>query len=276
LAEGLELPEHIEQMIDDTRNHLEKGDICYEDCAPLMFLKLKIEGNDLFSEIKQVVIDEAQDYSPMQYEVFNLLFREAKFTVLGDIYQSIDKNLSESLYDEIVEIFNKRKAAKLFLNKNYRSSYEISTFSKKILNLEGDMISFERNETKPIVAAGDSIESMEYAIIHNIKRFEEEGFQSIAVICKTVKESKEIYDRLKNRANIKLVDSEEMEIGKGAVIIPAYMAKGLEFDAVLVYHVSSENYISELDKKLLYIACTRALHRLIICYTGEKSPLIPG
>ncbi|MCT4604915.1 MAG: AAA family ATPase [Marinisporobacter sp.] len=274
LSKGLMLPDDIEEIIEMSRRNLDKGYIYYEDCAPLMFLKLKIEGNDLFYQIKQVVIDEAQDYSVVQYEVFNLLFKEARFTVLGDIHQSIDKNVNESLYDHIAEILNRKKSVKLFLDKSYRSSYEISLFSKKILNLEQDIVSFQRYETKPIVLAKNSHEGIENDIISKIKKFIKEDYQSIGIICKTAKESKKVYNRLKNLVNIKIIDSENEEVQRGVIIIPAYMAKGLEFDVVLVYNASSENYSNELDRKLLYIACTRALHQLVLYYTGKITPFI--
>jgi len=276
LAQGLELPEGINQIIKMTRENLKRGYAYYEDCAPLMFLKLRIEGNNLFSEIKQVVIDEAQDYSPMQYEVFNLLFKEGKFTVLGDVNQSICKKVKESLYDDIIEKKKRKKAIKMFLNKGYRSSYEISGFSNKILGLQQNIISFERHERKPIIISKDNAESMEKDIVDNVKTFVEEGYGSIAVICKTAKEAEEVYGRLKKLMSIKLVDSEDKEVEKGVMIIPSYLAKGLEFDAVLVYNVSSEKYSNEFDRKLLYVACTRALHRLVLYYTGKISSFVPA
>ena len=99
-------------------------------------------------------------------------------------------------------------------------------------------------------------------------------FRSIAVICKTAAEAKTLHARLKNKINIALVSSSDDEIGKGAIVIASYLAKGLEFDVVLVSDVSSENYSSDLDKKLLYVICTRALHRLMLFYRGEKSALL--
>lgn len=275
LAQGLELPENIKQIIEMTKNNLEKGYAYYEDCSALMFLKLKIEGSDLFSEIKQVVIDEAQDYSPMQYEVFNLLFKEGKFTILGDINQSIDKNVNEALYDDIVEILNRKKAMKVFLNKGYRSSYEINGFSNRILNLKQNVISFERHEKKPLIIQKNKAGSIEKDIVDNVKAFEKEGYGSIAIICKTAKEAEEVYTRLKKLMNIKLIDSEDKEIENGVVIIPSYLAKGLEFDVALVYNVSNENYSNEFDRKLLYVTCTRALHRLVLYHIGKISSFVP-
>ncbi|WZL74362.1 UvrD-helicase domain-containing protein [Clostridiaceae bacterium 35-E11] len=274
-AKDLMLPEEIAEIIKTTQENLEKGFIAYEDCGPLLYLKLKIEGNDIFSEIKQVVIDEAQDYTPIQYGVFKLLFKESRFTILGDIHQSIDKDVEVSLYDVIDEILDKSKSVHLHLNKSYRSTYEISRFSQKILNLPQDCVSFERYEEKPVVLVENSIEAMEDAIVKNIQTFTKEGYETIAVICKTIKEAHQLYHRMKEYLAIRLISSKEDEVETGVMILPAYVAKGLEFDAVIVYNTSSERYLNEIDKKLLYIACTRALHRLALYYVGEKSRFIP-
>ena len=275
LAQGLELPVGMEEVIQVTRENLKRGYIQYEDSGPLLFLKLKIEGSDMYSEIKQVVVDEAQDYSPIQYEVFRLLFKDARFTVLGDIHQAIDKEVDISLYEKIHEIFNKRKSVHLFLHKSYRSSYEISRFSQKILNAQQECISFERHETKPLVRQQDGLESMDCAVIEDIHWLMEEGQGTIAVICKTIEESRELHSRLKAFHDIKVIASKDEEIESGVMIIPGYMAKGLEFDGVIVYDVSDRRYMTELDRRLLYIACTRALHRLVIYYQGIKSPFLP-
>lgn len=275
LSKGLDLPNDIEDIIKITADNIKKGYIFYEDCAPLLFIKLKIEGSDMFTQIRQVVVDEAQDYSCLEYEVFNMLFKNARFTVVGDINQTIDKSFNISIYDEIEEILNKRKSTKLFLSKGYRSSYEISSFAQKILNLNQNHVNLERYGSKPLIVHKNNIEDMDYAIVENIKASIDKGYKSIAIICKTIRESKEIYDRLKNLININLIDSSE-EVEKGVIIIPAYIAKGLEFDSVFVYNVSDDNYNCDIHKKLFYIACTRALHRLEVYYIGDKSRFIPS
>lgn len=275
MSQGIALPDNIEEIIEETKKRLDEGWVSYEDSSPILFLKLRIEGNDNFSEIKQIVIDEGQDYSYMQYQIFKILFPKGSFTVLGDIHQTIGKTLGDSFYEEIVHIFNKKSWAKVFLDKSYRSSYEISRFSKQILDLDQTCVSFERMEEKPKIEAYESIEDMDRGVIDGLKVLLGKGYISIAIVCKTYKECEDVYKRLKSFLKINLITSETDELESGIVIVSSYMAKGLEFDAVLVYNVSSENYTNEIDKKLLYIACTRALHRLILTYVGEKSTLIP-
>ncbi|MBZ9621910.1 AAA family ATPase [Clostridium sp. FP2] len=274
LSNGLELPKNIDQMILETTRSLHKGYINYEDCAPLLYIKLKLNGSREFSAIQQVVIDEAQDYYPLQYEVFNLLFTRAKFTVLGDFNQTLEKRGDKSIYDDIDKILCKKKSIKLSMNKSFRSSMEINAFTQKILNSKQEFVSFERHESEPQIIFKDNEELLYEAIIQDIHNYESRGYESIAVICKTEKETLLVQKKLSNLTNIKLLNTENTESIKGTLAIPSYISKGLEFDVVLVCNVSKDNYNSEFDRNLLYVACTRALHQLSIYYTGEKSEFI--
>ena len=274
IAGGLDLPEDIEQIITETRDCLEKGYVHYEDCGPLLYLKLRVEGSSMFPDIRQVVIDEAQDYYPIQYEVFKLLFRDARYTILGDIHQAIERDADISLYDDIVKILHREKTLKLVLNKSYRSSCEINRYTQSLLAGKQELISFNRHESKPEVVYRETQRLADQAMAEDINRYFELGYESIAVISKTQESAEEIYSRLKDLTGVKLVGKNSGELKKGALVIPSYTAKGLEFDVVLVDDASKENYSTGYDRKLLYIACTRALHRLALYYTGEKSPFI--
>ncbi|WP_088189685.1 UvrD-helicase domain-containing protein [Desulfosporosinus sp. FKA] len=276
LARGLTLPETTEEIILTTLQNLQKGQVHYEDYAPLLYLKLKIEGNDVVSGIKHVVIDEAQDYTPLQYEVFRILYNNATYTVLGDIRQTIEKTADSLLYDDISEILNKGKMIKLSLNKGYRSTCEINTFAQALLG-EGTQqgyASIERHGEEPTVIPQETLEAMDRSIVEDIAKFTEQGYESIAVICKTQGEAEKVFGRLKKSVQLTLIKPRGGEVTKGPLVIPTYMAKGLEFDVVIAYDVSKENYVSDFDRQLLYITCTRALHRLVIYYKGDKSPLI--
>lgn len=274
LARGLELPENIGEIISTTRDNLENKQVNFEDCAPLLYLKLKTEGHDFFPGIKQVVVDEAQDYYPVHYEVFNLLFGEAKYTLLGDINQTIGKEADNFMFNSAAEILNKEKTVKLCLNKGYRSSYEINMFAQQILGHQQDCVPFERHEQVPVTKALPTREFMDKTLIQDICEFKEQGYTSIAVICKTQEKAVKLHSRLKNHLEIRLIEPANDNIEKGVSIVSSYMAKGLEFDVVLIYDVNKDLYSSEFDRRLLYIACTRALHRLTLFYTGEKCPFI--
>lgn len=274
LSQGIKLPCDIEDIIMRTREYLDKGMAEYEDCAPLMYLKLKLEGNSIFSDIRQVVIDEAQDYYPLQYEVFKLLYKDARYTILGDIHQSLDKTADKSVYDTAEKILNKKRSIKISLNKSYRSCCEINAFTRRLLKGECDVISFDRHGMEPSLIYEESRELIDQSIARDIENFYTQGFESIAVICKTQQEADTAWERLRESVNISLVSSTGTNIEKGIHIIPSCLAKGLEFDVVLIYDGSDSNYKTELDRRLLYVACTRALHRLAVYHTGSLSPFI--
>ncbi len=275
ISKGLKLPDNIDEIIDYTNNALkDQFNIPYADGICLMYLKIRAEGCDLFSNIKQVVVDEAQDYYPIHYCILKDMFREAKFTIVGDINQSVEKNSNISLYDTIISIFNFEKSEKVFLNKSYRSSYEISKFSSKLLNTQLPMEFFKRNEEEPKVIKCTDKNILD-RIVEYIEKYKSLEFSSIAVICKNRKEAAQLYFELSKKTKIKLIDYLDYESElEGVLIIPVYLAKGLEFDGVIVYETNEENYSSEYDRNLLYIACTRALHRLSLFYTGKISPFL--
>jgi DNA helicase II / ATP-dependent DNA helicase PcrA len=271
LSQGLELPQNIEQILSATNQALEQEQVFYEDSAPLLYLHLKVEGSNGFPKIKHVFIDEAQDYYPIHYEIFKLLFNKASYTMLGDVNQAIEKNTGISIYDEMINILVKKKALKLFLTKSYRSSYEINEFTQKILGQVKESSSFERHEAEPRLVSVDNTSSLDQAIVQDINHYLAQGYESIAVVCKTQQEASIVYNTLKNFLKVKLVTTNDTSFTKGVTVISTYMVKGLEFDAVLVYEASTKNYSSEFDRKLLYVACTRALHRLSLYFTGELS-----
>ena len=271
ISKGLDLPENIDAIISYTKDKLKDPfNIPYADGVGLMYMKIKAEGCDLFSGIKQVVVDEAQDYYPIHYYILKNLFKYARFTIVGDVNQSIEKHSDISLYDDIISIFNFEKSNKIFLNKSYRSSYEIGKFSTKLLDMGTQTEFFKRNEEVPVINKPNSSENLHDDIIETIEKYKSKGFSSIAVICKNRKEASDLYFKLSNKIKLKLIDYLDYEsVLEGTLILPVYLAKGLEFDAVIVYEANDKKYNTKYDKKLLYIACTRALHRLSLFYTGK-------
>ncbi|MZP29192.1 AAA family ATPase [Heliobacterium undosum] len=281
LARGLSFPgdmteKEIEALIAETRDRLRRGQARYEDAAPLLYLKFRLEGASLYPEIKQVVVDEAQDYTPLQYAIFATLFKEARFTVLGDIHQSVEKEGDLGLYDEVVEILRKPQTLRLYLEKGYRSSQEISAFARQVLGKDQNGMSFERHDEAPRIVHAEDSAAMDDAAAHDAAAFVDAGFGTVAIICKSQREAAGLYDRLKDRLDVKLIQPREGWVETGISIVSAYLAKGLEFDAVIVYGADEGRYRSDLDRRLLYIACTRALHRLIVYHTGDSSPFLPG
>lgn len=275
LAKDLPLPLDINEIIDSTKARLQQNQLAYEDQGALLYLKLRIEGVDRFSDIRQVVVDEAQDYSPVQYAIFKLLFKDAQFTVLGDIYQSIGSAPNPDLYHQVAEILHKDTTIKLTLNKSYRSSYEINSFAQKLMGNQQNLVSFERHGTDPLVISCTNQETLISTLVRDIRDFSQQDYNSIAVICKTFDQAQNLHRLLQEQVDVTLIRPGAAQKPSGVILLPAYVAKGLEFDVVLVPDTSAQNFHSDLDRQLLYIACTRATHRLHLYYTGLVAPFIP-
>jgi DNA helicase-2/ATP-dependent DNA helicase PcrA len=135
---------------------------------------------------------------------------------------------------------------------------------------------FERGGRKPLLTRRDSEEKRDAQIAADIAALRAEGFDSIAVITKTAADSREAYESLRTHGGIALhlITKETLGFEKGVMVIPVYLAKGVEFDGVLIYDASSEAYGRDNERKLLYTACTRAMHRLHLYTTGDWSPFV--
>lgn len=274
LAKDIELPGCMDQILTFTQENLDTNMLYYDDATVLTYLNLKIYGINKYKAIKQVVIDEAQDYYPLHFKIFHLLFSKAKFTILGDINQTLEKREDLSLYQQIRKIFNKKKSSLVTMDKSFRCTNEILNYGLRFLDQSTEIKSFNRKGDEPeIYTANDQI-SYHNMIVSEMKSCLKMGYQSIGLICKTEKKALFLYESLKDKADVQLIKSESTTDLQGVFIIPVYMSKGLEFDAVLICDADAETYYSQDDKKLLYIACTRALHRLNLFCMGEASPLL--
>lgn len=275
MADGLTLPSNMDQLFEYFCSEVDKSVDNYADGMVLLCIKLKISGCNSFKDIKQVVVDEAQDYYPLQYEILRNTFPDAKYTVMGDINQSIEKNTNLNVYNDIKEILAKKSCSTFFMKKSFRCSYEINEFSSNFGNKNICTESFERHESKPQIMQAINKQAMNALIEDEIKLCRELGYGSIAVLCKSLKDATHLYNNVGNRINATLIQHNTEEFTGGVAVLPVYMAKGLEFDAVIVHETNDENYNSDDDRKLLYIACTRALHRLNLFYSGKLSRLVP-
>ena len=266
--------QNIKNIWKYTKENLEADSLYYDDAIAIAYLYLKIYGTNKYKNIKQVVIDEAQDYYPLQYEIFNLLFSTAKFTILGDMKQTLAKKEDISFYEQIQKILNKKKSSLIMLDKSFRCTNEILNFSLKFIEQSSQIKSFNRNGDSPKVYIADNSEIFIDEIVKEIKLCQEKGFQSICLICKTEKNSTYLFNKIKHKLDIQLIKNGSVSDLQGVFILPVYMSKGLEFDTVLICDADSQNYHDEDDKNLLYVACTRALHKLSLFCENEVSPLI--
>lgn len=266
--------QNIKNIWKYTKENLEADSLYYDDAIAIAYLYLKIYGTNKYKNIKQVVIDEAQDYYPLQYEIFNLLFSNTKFTILGDMKQTLAKKEDISFYEQIQKILNKKKSSLIMLDKSFRCTNEILNFSLKFIEQSSQIKSFNRNGDSPKVYIADNSEIFIDEIVKEIKLCQEKGVQSICLICKTEKNSTYLFNKIKHKLDIQLIKNGSVSDLQGVFILPVYMSKGLEFDTVLICDADSQNYHDEDDKNLLYVACTRALHKLSLFCENEVSPLI--
>jgi DNA helicase-2/ATP-dependent DNA helicase PcrA len=272
----MELPDCIEDIIDFTCENLSRDHLQYNDALALAFLHLNVQDypNNDYEDIKQVVIDEAQDYYPLHFEILRLLFPKSRYTVLGDINQTIEKQEDLSLYDQFTRILNKRHSTLITMDKSFRCTSEILEYSSRFLDKDFKINSFSRKGDAPAVYTANNLTALDDMVISEIISCRKNNYESIGLICKTEKDAASLYERLKDRIDIQLIKSDGKADLKGIFIIPVYLSKGLEFDAILICDVDNDHYHTEDDKKLLYIACTRALHRLNLFYTGAISSLL--
>lgn len=264
----------INEIKSYTLENLKAKKLNYEDQPPLLYLKGALEGIPKTSEIKYVIIDEAQDYTPLQYEIFYQLFNHANITILGDLNQSINPFMNVGDYSNISHIFPKNNTFIINLTKSYRSTMEITKFSRRLLGKEITDGCVERNGAEPLLLGFSNEKAIKEKFVKDIKDYKEKGYKSIGIITRTVKEANEVYNFLKERIYVKAILKDDDEYVSDTLVIPAYLAKGLEFDVVLIYNAGDENYCCEEERLLLYTACTRALHVLRIYYSGRCSPLL--
>lgn len=275
------LTDLYEEFLKETSNRypIFKGDcidnnrLLYEDVFPVALMKILVEGieTDSFKYIKHVLIDEMQDYTSIQYEIIKSLFN-CNMTILGDINQVIDRR-DDTVLDSLEFIF-KKNVNVIKMMKSFRSTFQISEFCKRICKIS-DVESFERQGKEPTVEAVENYSEMVTVIEKKISELDFKDINTVAVICKTAIQANRFFDSLdeENARNYYLMNDDNAKFKEGILITNSYLVKGLEFDVVIIPQVTKENYQTEVDRQILYIAGTRALHDLQIYYYNEKSAL---
>ncbi|MBQ7789743.1 MAG: AAA family ATPase [Bacilli bacterium] len=242
-------------------NYIDKLDsktISFEDACLFVYMKslLMFLGNDY--QIEQTIIDEAQDYNKLQYILLKKILKKSKFTILGDINQTINPYYQYKSLNDLSDIFDSSNY--LELNKTYRSSPEIIEHTNKILGL--NLVSAIRRDTKiPVIFRNkDNIKDQ---MIYDIKTLQRKC-KSIAIITKTDTEANSIYKMLKSSfKDLVLISNGSNNFNRKLVVIPSYMSKGLEFDASIVYTDKNNKYTFD-ERYLYYVSCTRSQHYLVI------------
>ncbi|EOU2059524.1 TPA: AAA family ATPase [Clostridium perfringens] len=236
-----------------------KKEYTINDLAPILYLAIKLEGKKATKDYRHVVIDEAQDYSPLQFKVVRELTGTKYFTVVGDVNQRLIKYSDLAPMMKLGKIFDDVNPEIYNLNKSYRSTYEIMEYANKYL---------DEDRIIPIVRHGKPVEEIEFhnneelseSIIESLKEFSNEGLESIAIITRDKEELEKVYNLISNKVHLVKFDNEDVLYKGGNVIIPSYFAKGLEFDGVIIVDNGSSK--DENEDLIKYIMSTRALHRL--------------
>ncbi|WP_250549244.1 HelD family protein [Pseudonocardia sp. H11422] len=239
----------------------------YADVFPLIYTMIRTARQENYGHIRHLLVDEMQDYTPIRYAVVRELF-SCKMTILGDSNQSVNPFSSSSL-SVIHSIFP--EADCLELCKSYRSTTEITDFAQNI-SRNNKLIPIARHGLPPQVIACADQRDQEAQILTLIEQHRHSDHRSLGIVCKTVAQAKTLYRAL-SEAGVELtfLDYDSTAFAGGIVITSAHISKGLEFDAVIVPHVDDTNYSNEMDRCMLYIACTRAIHELHLTHDGPLS-----
>lgn len=247
---------------------LEQQQLLYEDATPYLYLKEKIEGRKKQLDVRHVFIDEAQDYTPFQMAFIQEIFPMSKFTVLGDFSQAIFPHTLHlhSLLDE--SAFEIGEQERIELTQSYRSTQEITAFTKSLLVHPTTIIPFNRHGKKPTVTFSKDATDHLNLLLSRIGEIKRNGHETIAVICKTAEESSQVYEALQPHLSLELMTQETAAFQKGVLVLPTYLAKGIEFDAVIIFNASEAEYGDESLRRLFYTACTRAMHELHLVSHG--------
>ncbi len=266
----------------NTLNNLNKNEVSFEDLAPIMYIQIQLFGVKEKCKIKHVVIDEAQDYGEFQFDVLKTLINSNSMTILGDIAQGVHYYRGIENWKKFIDTeFKDVKTVYTTLKKTYRTT-------KEIMDVANNVISKLPEYEKEYIVLGEPVIDRKNSI--NIKKIEnkeeliknindrintyiKQGYKSIAIIGKDMSECENLEKKLRTiRKDIKLIRGKDSEYNSGISIVPSYLAKGLEFDCVLLSDVSKEKYgNSSLDIKLLYVSITRAMSKLDVFYEGKCS-----
>lgn len=261
--------------VDATLNGYRDHRLSLADTSAYLYLYDLMTGKKGEKEIRFVFIDEVQDYSAFQLAFLKFSFPRARFTLLGDLNQAIfTQENSRTLLGELSTMFDPEKTRVVQLTKSYRSTQQITDFTKDLL-VDGEQITaFDRNGDKPAVLVASDREAL-YQRLEQQLAVNDKADETTAIIGKTLAECEAVADRLKaDGVHATLIRTENQRLVPGTLIIPAYLAKGLEFDAIIVWDASKAVYHDESERQLLYTICSRAMHQLTILANGELTPLM--
>ena len=272
-------------LVRNTMKNLTNNEITFEDLAPIIYIHYKVYGTKVKKALRHVIVDEAQDYGEFQFSVLKTILKSNSMTILGDIAQGVHSYRGIENWKKFMDVeFPEGDAIYTTLEKTYRTTKDIMYKANDVIDklpdyekqyiLKGEPVINRPNSIN--IEAKDSEEEIVKSIANKIEEYLALGFKSIAIIGKDIDECKFIKKKIeKYNKNVKLIQSKDSEYNAGISIVPSYLAKGLEFDSVMLFNVNDDKYQNTvLDIKLLYVAITRAMSKLDIFYTGKISELM--
>ncbi|MEB9608284.1 3'-5' exonuclease, partial [Bacillus cereus] len=266
-----------EELVKETEKSCRKKEVYVEDLPALIYIHHRITGIEIGQKFHHVVIDEAQDFSPFQVYVLKEITLGNSFTILGDLSQAIYDYQGIEDWNAFKEVF--QETGYYELTRSYRSTKEIIEFANEIIKNAEIPVGL----ATPVFRSGEDVkvihaENQFTEIVKTVKHLQNADVKTIAVIGRTEDECRDIYVELTNAGlTVNVIEANQSKYEGGISVVPVYLAKGLEFDAVLLIDVDEEHYKdTKHDAKLLYVGCTRSLHDLWIFHSGEASPLIKG
>ena len=261
--------------IDEVKENFKKHDIAITDVSAYLYLYDLITGRRTDYEMRYAFIDEIQDYTPFQLAYLKYNFPRAKFTMLGDLNQAIfTKDESRSLLKQISGLFDPEKIDVVQLTKSYRSTKQLTNFTKQILRQGEKIEAFNRQGPKPVIWGRDSDEQA-IDVLVDVLRDNEKRKMTTAIITKDLAGAKFVHEKLSEKGEKStLIATANQRLVDGTLVIPSYLAKGLEFDAVVMWGANKKNYHQLDETQLVYTITSRAMYKLDVIYTGEKSLLL--
>ena len=226
-------------------------------------------------EIRFVFVDEVQDYDAFQLAYLKFCFPKARFTLLGDLNQAIfTHNNARSLLQQLGTMFEPEKTKVIQLTRSYRSTKQITNFTKAILK-DGEAIeAFEREGELPRVLTAPSEEDAVNQVVATLAKYQADH-DTTAIITKTLTDAEKITALLKEAGQaVTLIQTENQRLAQGTIVVPSYLAKGLEFDAVIVWDANQAKYQGDAERQLVYTICSRAMHALTVTSVGPVTDLI--
>lgn len=275
---------HFAQQIPDivrqeTQQAFKAKLIEHEDLAPLLFMQFKLAGFERKERFDHVVIDEAQDFSAFQVDVLKEVLRGNSFTILGDLAQGIHSYQGTLNWNEFTSLFPKEQTSYFELKQSYRSTMEIIEFANQMLR----HTQLDVARAIPVFRSGEQVKLVQLDtnkllpfLASWTTSMQRENYQSMAIVTRTEQQAKQLHEELlATGVHATLIDAQRQEYTGGLSIVPVYLTKGLEFDAVLLLEVNADLYPpTDQNAKLLYVGCTRALHQLWITYGQQPASFL--